>query len=198
MPKKRADTTPASPDYFFAKELAGEEPPSFAAMKRLYERASDLFGFRPWQILSESELVVTRDSKSGETWYCSVMGSMGEVYSMQAYRGDEGLRLFRSIAAEDLTDPGEVLASMHCLSVEFVPRKELKRQDRELLAALGHPQGRGLASPVFRVIRRGFHPWFVNAEEARTLAECIRSVVVICAAVGNQKDVRFWLSLIHI
>ena len=59
MPKKRADTTPASPDYFFAEELAGEEPPSSAAMKRLYERASDLFGFRPWQILSESELVVT-------------------------------------------------------------------------------------------------------------------------------------------
>jgi len=66
---------------------------------------------------------------------------------MQAYRGDEGLRLFRSIAAEDLTDPGEVLASMHCLCVEFISRKELKRQDRELLAALGHPQGRGLASP---------------------------------------------------
>ena len=180
------------PRSFFTKELAGEEPPSFAAMKRLYERASDLFGFRPWQILSESELVVTRDSKSGEPWYCSVMGSMGEVYSMQAYRGEEGLRLFRSIAAEDLTDPGEVLASMHCLCVEFISRKELKRQDRELLAALGHPQGRGLASPAFRVIRPGFHPWFVNAEEARTLAECIRSVVVICAAIANQKDVNFW------
>jgi len=83
MPKKRASATPASPDLFFTKELAGEEPPSFAAMKKLYGRASDLFGFRPWQILSESELVVTRDSKSGEPWYCSVMGSMGEVYSMQ-------------------------------------------------------------------------------------------------------------------
>jgi hypothetical protein len=81
---------------------------------------------------------------------------------------------------------------MHCLGVEFISRKELKRQDRELLAALGHPQGRGLASPVFRVIRPGFHPWFVNAEEARTLAECIRSVVVICAAIANQKDVNFW------
>jgi len=192
MPKKRADVTPASPDLFFAKELAGEEPPSFAAMKRLYDRASDLFGFRPWQVLDESELIVTSDSKSGELWFCSVMGSMGEVYSMHAYRGEEGLRLFRSIAAEDLTDSGEVLASMHCLSVEFVPRKELKRQDRDLLAALGHPQGRGLASPIFRVIRPGFHPWFVNAEEARTLAECIRSVVVICAANANQKDVCFW------
>jgi len=192
MPKKRASATPASHDLFFTKELAGEEPPSFAAMKRLYGRASDLFGFRPWHILSESELVVTCDSKSGEPWYCSVMGSMGEVYSMQAYRGEEGLRLFRSIAAEDLADPGEVLASMHCLCVEFISRKELKRQDRELLAALGHPQGRGLASPAFRVIRPGFHPWFVNAEEARTLAECIRSVVVICAAIANQKDVNFW------
>ena len=124
MSKKSTDQTPASPDLFFAKELAGEEPPSFAAMKRLYDRASDLFGFRPWQMLGESELVVTRDTKSGELWFCSVMGSMGEAYSMQAYRGEERLRLFRSIAAEDLTDPGEVLASMHCLRVEFVPRKE--------------------------------------------------------------------------
>ena len=34
------------------------------------------------------------------------------------------------------------LTSMDCLYVEFVPRQELKRQDRELLSALGHPQGR--------------------------------------------------------
>jgi hypothetical protein len=81
---------------------------------------------------------------------------------------------------------------MHYLSMELVSRNELKRQDSEMLAALGHPQSRGLVSPIFRVIRPGFHPWFVNAEEARTLAECIRSVVVICAAVGNQKHVRFW------
>ena len=111
---------------------------------------------------------------------------------LDAGRGEEGLRLFRSIASEDLFEPGEVLASMHCLSVEFVPRRELKRQDRELLAALGHPQGRGLALPIFRVIRPGFHPWFVNAEEARILAECIRSVVVVCAAIANQKDANFW------
>jgi len=156
IPKKRANATPASPDLFFAKELAGEEPPSFGAMKTLYERASDLFGFRPWQILSESELVVARDSKSGELWYRSVMGSMREVYSMQAYRGEEGLRLFRSIAAEDLTDPGEVLASIYCLSVEFIPRKELKRQDRELLAAPSHPQGRDLVWRLLLEIRTGF------------------------------------------
>ncbi|MGA2350366.1 MAG: hypothetical protein ABSF70_08045 [Terracidiphilus sp.] len=51
MPKKRSDATPASLDLFFAKELADEESPSFAAMMRLYEQTSDLFGFHPWQIV---------------------------------------------------------------------------------------------------------------------------------------------------
>jgi hypothetical protein len=81
---------------------------------------------------------------------------------------------------------------MHCVYVEFVPKKELQRQNRELLATLGHPQGRGLASPIFRTIRPGFHPWFVTEEEARTLAECIRAVIVVSAAVASQKSAKFW------
>jgi hypothetical protein len=47
--------------------------------------------------------------------------------------------------------------------MELVSRNELKRQDSKMLAALGHPQSRGLVSPIFRVIRPGFHPWFINA-----------------------------------
>jgi hypothetical protein len=192
MPKKPANAMTAPPEFFFVKELAGETPPTFAAMRRLYSLATDLFGLVPWQLLDESKLVLTRDSVSGELWYCSVMGSLGEVYSMHAYRGEEGLRLFRKMAAEKIVDPGEVLTSMDCLYVELVPRQELKRQDRELLAALGHPRGRNLLSPVFRAIRPGFHPWFVNAEEALTLAECIRAVVVICTAITNQAGENFW------
>jgi hypothetical protein len=76
--------------------------------------------------------------------------------------------------------------------VEFVRRAELLRQDRELLAALGHPQGRGLASPIFRTMRPGFLPWFVTEDEARTLAECIRAVIVVCAAVASQENLKFW------
>lgn len=192
MPKKPASAATAPLEFFFVKELAGEAPPAFAAMQRLYSLATDLFGFVPWQLLDESELVLTRDSVSGELWCCSVMGSLGEVRSMHAYRGEEGLHLFRKMAAEEIADPGEALTSMDCLYVELVPRQELKRQDRELLAVLGHPRGRNLVSPVFRAIRPGFHPWFVNAEEARTLAECIRAVVVICTAIAGKAEKNFW------
>ena len=75
---------------------------------------------------------------------------------MHAYIGAEGFHQFRKIEAEEIADPGEFFASTHCVYVEFVPRAELQRQDRELLAKLGHPQGRGLASPIFRTIAPAF------------------------------------------
>jgi hypothetical protein len=176
----------------FVEELAGETPPSFAAMQRLYGLASDLFGLRPWRMLDESQLIVARDSASDELCYCSVMGALGEVYSMYAYIGTEGLRTFRKLEAEKIADPGEFFAKMRSVYVEFVSRAELEPQDRKLLAALGHPQGHGHASPIFRAIRPGFHPWFVTADETRMLAECIRAVVVVSTAVANQKKANFW------
>jgi len=192
MPRKRTASASVPPQLCFVKELAGEAPPSFQAMKRLYGLASDLYGLRPWQLLDEDNLIVVRDSVSGELCYCSVMGALGEVLSMHAYIGAEGLRQFRKMEAEEIADPGEFFAFTHFVYVEFVSRAELQRQDRELLAYLGHPQGRGLASPIFRTMRPGFLPWFVTEDEARTLAECIRAVIVVCTAVASQENVKFW------
>jgi hypothetical protein len=192
MSKKLATTPQVHPDPCFVEELAGETPPSFAAMQRLYGLASDLFDLLPWQMLDESQLIVVRDSASGELCYCSVMGALGEVYSMYAYIGAEGLRTFRKLEAEEIADPGEFFANMNSVYVEFVPRAELEPQDRRLLTALRHPQGHRLASPIFRAVRPGFHPWFVTADDARRLAECIRAVVVVCSAAASRKRVNFW------
>jgi hypothetical protein len=113
------------PQRCFVRELGGETPPSFPAMERLYGLASDLYGLRPWQVLDEDNLIVVRDSVSGEHCYGSVMGALDEVLSMHAYIGTEGLRQFRKMEAEEIADPGEFFASTHCVYVEFVPRAEL-------------------------------------------------------------------------
>jgi hypothetical protein len=192
MPRKRTVSVSAPPQRCFVKELSDETPPCFQAMERLYRLASDLYGVRPWQFLDEDNLIVVRDSVSSELCYCSIMGALGEVLSMHAYIGAEGLRQFRRMEAEEIADPGEFFASTHCVYVEFVPRSELQRQDRELLVALGHPQGKGLTSPIFRTIRPGFLPWFVTEDEARTLAECVRAVIVVCTAAFSEGGPKFW------
>src|ERR1035437_4139408 len=134
MPRKRTSPVTVTPRRCFAKERAGETPPSFSAMARLYGLASDLYGLRPWRVLDEDNLIVIRDSVSDELCYCSIMGALGEALSMHAYIGTDGLRQFRKMEAEEIADPGEFFASTHCVYVEFVPKAELLRQDRELLA----------------------------------------------------------------
>jgi hypothetical protein len=192
MPKKLVALPTTPPDHFFVKELAGEVPPSFAALKNLYGQASDLYGLRPWRMLDESQLILVRDSVSGELCYCSVMGMIGEFYSMHAYIGIESYRLFRRLAAGENIEPGEFFATHRSVAVQYVPKKELEKPDRELLAAVGHPQERGLASPIFRAIRPGFHPWFVTQDEARTLTDCIAAVGAVCQAAAAEDGARFW------
>jgi len=192
MPKKRTDSSAALPCIWFAKELKGETPPSFTTMEKLYGLAFDLYGLHPWRLLNESQLILVRDSVSGETCYCSVMGALGEVYSVQVYVGTESYRLFRRLENEEITDPGEFFASQRGVSVEFVAKSDLEPPDRELLSAMKHPKGRGVASPIFRAIRPGFLPWFVTEEEAQKLAECLRAVIAVCSAVVSQKSTSYW------
>jgi hypothetical protein len=84
-------------------------------MERLYRLASDLYGFRPWRILDEDNLIVVRDSVSGELCYCSVMGALGEVHSMDAYIGAEGLRQFRKMELKRSPIPANSSRPHMCL-----------------------------------------------------------------------------------
>jgi hypothetical protein len=48
-------------------------------MERLYRLAVKLYTLRPWDVLEEAELVLSRDSATGETCYCSGRTSPREV-----------------------------------------------------------------------------------------------------------------------
>lgn len=192
MPAKTATTASTHPNRYFVKELAGEDPPSFAVLQNLYELASHLYARHPWDLLDESHLILLRSSSGDELCYCSVMGALGQVYAMHAYIGSESFRTFRKMEAGELTEVGEVFASQHTVCLEFVSRTELEKPDRDLLAGLGHPRSRNAKCPIFRAIRPGFYPWFVTAEEAQILTECIRAVLVVCSAVALGSGARFW------
>jgi hypothetical protein len=192
MPGRPALSTPADPDRCFVKELAGENPPSFLALRSLYDLSSRLFFLRPWNLLDEKRLVLLRSSAGNDLCYCSVMGTLGQVFAMHAYIGPESLRIFRKIEAGEIIGAGDFYASQRSVFVEFVTRGELEKPDRELLAALGHPRGRGIRCPIFRAIRPGFYPWFVTAEEAQVLAECIQAVTFVCSALAAGSAAHFW------
>ncbi len=191
MPRRVANAAATIPDQFFTNELVGETPPSYSTMQRLYDVALELIPLQPWHVLDESELVLTRDSATGETCYCSVMGALGEVLMVQAYIGAEGYRLFRRVAAGEVAGAGEFYEAQHSVYVEFVLTEELDARDRKLLRALDHPRA-AKGAPVFRACRPGYFPWYVTEQEARMLEECLRAVIVTCQAVTQQAGKTLW------
>jgi hypothetical protein len=161
MPKRNTDSVPGNPSQFFVKELSGETPPAFSTMEKLYGLATQLYALHPWRLVNENQLVLVRDSSTGETCYCSVMGQLGEVLAMHAYRGRESYRLFRRLEDGDAISPSEFLAGQHSVYVDFVPSTEMDGEDRKMLKAVGHPRASKIG-PIFRAIHPGFHPWFVT------------------------------------
>ncbi|MDR3725235.1 MAG: hypothetical protein P4K83_12225 [Terracidiphilus sp.] len=195
MPTTKRKSTPITttpPEHWFVKELAGEEPPTFSALQDLHALAHVWYQLRPWELLDDSDLILVRDRVSGELCYCSVMGALGEVFQLQVYLGEQSYLNFCKLADGEQIAPAEFMAGLRSVSVEFVPRTELEKQDRDLLNAVGYPKGRGQASPIFRAIRPGYLPWFVNAAEAQTLTECLRAVLAFCRGIEGKERPDFW------
>jgi hypothetical protein len=192
MSPRRPKSTGSNASHFFTDQLMGETPPSLPTMERLYALSAKIYELRPWELLEEGELVLTRDSETGETCYCAVMGALGQVVAVHAYIGVESYRLFRRMLAGEVSGAGEFYEVQRSVSLEFVPARELDAQDRKLLTALRHPIRSAGASPVFRAGRPGFFPWYVTEQEARLLEECLRAVIVICSAVSANPKLNYW------
>jgi hypothetical protein len=147
---------------------------------------------RPWKLIDDAELVLYRDPATGQMHYCSVMGALGEVFSVHVYIGDPGLRMFHQIAKEQLSDPFEFYANQSSVAVEWVVRGELEKPDKDLLAWLGHHYTPSVSCPKFRAVRRGFFPWYVSAEEARILTKCIQAVTTVVLELQKPLAPDFW------
>lgn len=72
---------------FFEKQLSKEKALTFATAKRLFHLAEEVLIVQPWRMLADSELVLVKDPELDGLCYCSVMGELGEVFAVHAYRG---------------------------------------------------------------------------------------------------------------
>src|SRR5215471_21582967 len=181
-----------TPPEFFKKQLAGEDPLTFGTAERLFTLATGFIAARPWDFLEDQHLILLKSPLSNETCYCSVMGALGEVFSLHAYIGDESYRYFRKMAAGRPVLIGEFFGSLRGVYVEFVGLSELTPPDRELAQTFGHPLKRGLKVPIFRALRPGYHPWYPTENEGVVLAECIEAVLALCERISKGDGVEYW------
>lgn len=176
----------------FEEQLSGEEALTFATAKRLFELAEETIIIKPWRGFADTALVLVKDPELGGFCFCSVLGQLGEVFAVHAYRGSESYGLFKKIASGAAIDAGEFFGSQHSLTLEFLTASKLSPPDRELALAFGHPLKKGTMAPQFRAGRPGHQPWYPTESEGKVLALCVESVLAFCEHAALNPDTEYW------
>jgi hypothetical protein len=92
---------------------------------------------------------------------------------------------------DDQPDPEDLntVEGMDCLKVEFVPKRELTREDLNLLKTAGFkPAGKGCVWPQFRASEPGWHPWYINQTEAEQLVADVPRLTAFCKMYEQCPD----------
>lgn len=151
-------------------KLALPPPTSPETWRALLNVAADFAALRPWEFAYDNEVVGLIDSVTGQMRIGNVLGNGGEVFAAVIYRR-AGLRWILSLLG-DAPDPADLnnADGMDCLKLEFVPKRELWKEDLAILKlAAFKPAGKGCVWPQFRSCAPGWHPWHIDQIEASQL-----------------------------
>lgn len=177
---------------FFQKQLAGEEGPSLETASRLCELAWEFFALQPWRLLADRDLILLEDPQSGDMCFCSVMGALGEVFSLHIYIGAESYRFYRKLSDGIPISAGEFFASQHALSIELISASTATPPDRQLLKAVGYVLQKRVPIPQFRAFRPGYLPWYITETEAILLIHCLQAVLAFCRTLTDDDADKYW------
>ena len=159
--------------------------------KELCRWAQVIGTLAPWEWMEETDLFGVQDPVTGEIDFVSVMGALGEYRAIAVYRGIEGLLgwLDFNSALEldpEHSDAARLLLETPHLHVSFSQSGGFEKRDRDLLKGVGLKFNGG--RPLFRSSRPGYHPWYVNREEARLLIHALSQTFIIAERLAEDSD----------
>jgi hypothetical protein len=143
----------------------------------------------PWEWMSETDVFGVQDPETGEMGFVSIMGALGEHYSVAVYLGPKGLYSFWNFQEQSPNAPDEAFFAMQHLQASFENRNVLTKQDRDVIKSLGLKFRGRHAWPMFRSYRPGRFPWYVEAQEARFLAYALEQTVDIAPRFKEDPEV---------
>ena len=176
-----AAPVPTEPANAEITEPARPKPaePTMEQWNKLYEVAGLINKIAPWEHLWDSDLITIMLPGREEPVYCSVMGMLGECYAIGVFPGYQALGSLNRMRERDEDEPYFISGlEQMCLMCHFGDREEVTPKDREVYKALGL-KFRGRNQWVyFRAMEPGFHPWFIDMEQADLLIQVLQNLVM--------------------
>ena len=155
--------------------------------RQLYLPAVEFQEEAPWRWMDDDHVLGIR-SPSGLR-LISAMGKMGEVFGLVSYRHNTGLSfIVRLLRGEFPPETSEAMYYQDALIADFVPRKELRKEDQRVIDELGFRPvcAKPQRFPKFSSYSPGYVPWFLNETEARILLEDLQKGVRFARLVSQE------------
>lgn len=137
--------------------------------RELYTLMDQIKELAPWNWMEEVDVFGVQNPDTGELGFVSVMGMAGEHFAIAVYLGARGLYGFWGFQEKGPKMRPEDLLEIPQLQASLEDRNELRKEDRDIIKALGLKYRGQKAWPLFRSYRPGCYPWFVDAAEVHFL-----------------------------
>ena len=138
----------------------------------LYEAAKTIRTLRPWEGLCDTDLVNLTLS-DGQEAYFSVLGNRRELFGINLYLGEKGIRSLKRIANswKPDADPNPGIFRQECLSFYLGSKEEVPEEERDRIRLLGL-RFRGKNGWIyFRKYREYYVPGALEEGDAAILRE---------------------------
>jgi hypothetical protein len=165
-----------------------EPPVTLDEWRGLYQAAMRIKEIAPWEWMAETEIFGVSNPETGELGFVSVMGEMGEHLGLAAYLGPQALYHFWALQDEDLHLPMETILEVPQLQASFEDRRVLTDRDLRVIKDLGLKFRGRQAWPQFRSYRPGFHPWYLEPQEARFLTHVLEQAADVVLRLKDNPD----------
>lgn len=143
-----------------------------ATAQKLFKLAGVIREAAPWNRLVEKDIFGIKDPKSGEVSVVSTIGNAGQVYAIQRYLPEEGIRFWNDYFKNN-TVPKDIYTNQRMLECEFCSMDDLPEEDIDFHSEYG-PDNIFLDDvAVFRSYRPRYHPWFLEQAEAEKLIQTL-------------------------
>jgi hypothetical protein len=151
--------------------------PSLEQWQRLYALMDEVSRLAPWEFMYEMDNFGIRFPETGELGFVSVMGKLGEHFSIAVYIGKKGFEGFLRI--ESLGDQLDTatLLQVPQLQASFEDREMITPEDRKILKQLDLKFRGKNAWPNFRSYWPGCFPWYLEKEEAQILIHSLEQLL---------------------
>jgi len=146
---------------------------------KLYQLANRVQALKPWRFMYEDDITGVRDPSTGIIGFISVMGNLGEHYSITVYLGERALGQYLELSENHENAVPETVLEIPQLMLSFEDRDFIEKEDRAIMKEIGMNYSGKKSWPVLRSYRPGMVPWFLEEPEQESMVHFLEQFLEI-------------------